>query len=46
VSVDLANLNRPYVQVDEERKWAEVAYGNGNSDPVLSVAWLRRGARP
>jgi hypothetical protein len=43
--LDLSNINRPYVQVDEQRPitWVALSYGNGNSDPVCSVEWNRRG---
>lgn len=39
VGVDLSNLNRPYVMIDECRppRFASIQYGNGNSDPVVDV---------
>lgn len=37
--LDLSNINRPYVQVDDDRprRWASIEFGNGNSDPVASI---------
>lgn len=43
-TADLSNINRPYLMVDDDRqlagrlpRWASFQYGNGNSDPVLSL---------
>jgi hypothetical protein len=43
VEVDLGNINRPYIQIDEDRPISYVAfsYGNGYSDPVLTLQWNR-----
>lgn len=44
VTLDLSNMNRPYVQVDEDRpiEYVAVCYGAGNSDPVLMVELHRK----
>jgi hypothetical protein len=41
--LDLSNLNRPYLVIDESRpiEFIALSYGNGNSDPVWSISLSR-----
>lgn len=45
VSIDVGNVNRPYLQIDDDGdspSWWAVSFGNGNSDPVLGINWNRK----
>jgi hypothetical protein len=41
--VDLSNINRPYLSIDEDwpRHYAGIEYGNHNSDPAFTLMWNR-----
>lgn len=43
-TLDLSNINRPYLMVDDSRpvEWVALSFGNGNSDPVWSVTLSRK----
>lgn len=43
VVFDASNLNRPYIQIDQDRpiSYIELSWGNGNSDPAFSIGWQR-----
>ncbi len=35
--IDLTMINRPHFMLDPERKWFAISWGNGYSDPVISI---------
>lgn len=48
VSLDLSNINRPYLLIDNEQRppsFVSFGFGNGNSDPAFTVTWNRKDNR-